>query len=457
MLRRLVLALFLVFPVMTSTVVQADEAEELAKRVVKLLSNPDKEFRGAALEAIRTKAKGTAQTEAFAAQLPNLEAPIQAALITALAGRGDVAARPAVVEQLKNKDEAVRTAALAALGEIGNASDISVLIEALGVKSEAEQQAARIALTRLRDSSVTKTVADQSKAAAPSVRRQLIEVLATRRATDQLPAIIAATTDEDASVRTAAMNALGQIGKPEQLAEMLPGVLKAARGGERDSAERNVVVVCQRIENEDQRGETLITALNTIDAQKRDELMSLVGRVGGKRLIKFVADIATGTDKTRRAFGIDALGKWPDASPADTLLDIASKATDAAERRQAFAAYVKVCAIRDKRNDQQRLERMQQAMKVARSVEEKAAVINRTRTSYSVEAMRFVRPYLEQPEFVAIACETIVELAHHRQVRDPHKEEFDKVLDQVIKLTKNEELIERANRYKRGETWERKK
>lgn len=98
---------------------------------------------------------------------------------------------------------------------------------------------------------------------------------------------------------------------------------------------------------------------------------------------------------------------------------------------------------------------MKQAMQQARTAEERTAVINRTRTAYDVDSMRFVHPYLDEPDFCQIACETIVELAHHRQVRDPNKDEFDKVLDQVIKLTKNQEHIERANRYKRGETWER--
>ena len=226
---------------------------------------------------------------------------------------------------------------------------------------------------------------------------------------------------------------------------------------ERDNAERNVAEVCNRIENENERGDALIAALDTVDAGKRDELMSLAGRVGGQRLIRFIADIATSSDASRRTFGIDALSKWPDAGPADTLLEIANNTKDATERRQAFHAFVKVCASRDNRNDQQRLDRMKQAMQESRNADEKTAVINRTRTAYDVESMRFVRPWLDQPEFCQIACETIVELAHHRQVRDPNKEEFDAVLDQVIKLAKNEELVERANRYKRGETWERKK
>ncbi len=433
------------------------DSDALVSQIVKLLSNPDREFRAAGLDAIRTSAKGAEHTKSFAAELPKLDADAQAALITALADRGDVAARPAVLEQLSSKEEAVRAAALAALEEIGSASELPTLIKALEHGSGPEQQAARTALIRMADASVAKTIAAESKTASPQVRRKMIEVLAVRRASGESPAIIAAATDKDGGVRSAAMNALGKIGQPDQLAAMLPGVLLASRGGERDNAERNIAEVCTRIGNENERGEALIAALGTVDAGQRDELMSLVGRVGGSRLIKFVADIATGSDASRRSFGIDALSKWPDASPADTLLEIANNTKDAGERRQAFAAFVKVSASRDNRNDRQRLDRMKQAMKEARNVDEKTAVINRTRTAYDVESMRFVRAYLDQPEFSQIACETIVELAHHRQVRDPNKEEFNAVLDKVITLAKNEEWIERANRYKRGETWERKK
>jgi HEAT repeat protein len=437
--------------------VHADDQAQQAQ-IIKLLSHPDREFRGAALDVIRKSAKGATLTTAFAAELTKLNPESQAALITALGERRDVTARPAVLEQLKNsKEETVRVAALAALGEIGSPSDIPELIKALGSASETEQQAARTGLIRMRDASVSQTIAKDVKTAPAPIRSQLIEILAVRRATSETDAIIAATTDRDAHVRMSAMNALGLIGKPEQLAAMLPGVIMAQRGSERDNAERNMADVCKRMHNDDERGDALIAALNTIDAQQRDELMSLVGRVGGKRLIQFVADFATSSDASRRSFGIDALSKWPDAGPADTLLDIANKTKDANERRLAFQAFVKVCASRDQRNDKQRLERMKQAMLEARTNDEKTAVIHRTRTAYDVESMRFVRPYLDEPEFCQMACETIVELAHHRNVRDPNKEEFDKVLDQVILLTKNEELIERANRYKRGETWERKK
>jgi hypothetical protein len=267
---------------------------------------------------------------------------------------------------------------------------------------------------------------------------------------------VAATVDDNPYTRRAAMAALAQIGRPEQIAQMLPGVLKAQKGSERDEAEKSVALVCERIENEDQRGTTLIEALTTVDAAQRDQLLSLLGRVGGKKLMNFVAEIATEQDSSRRQLAIDALSKWPDASVADKLFEIAARATDPVQRNEAFRGYVRVSATRDHRSDKERLDRLKQAVQLAKTPEEISLVINRVRNAYDVDSLRFVLPYVDQPQFSQVACETIVEIAHHREVRDPNKAEVDKMLDQVIKISKDPVVVERANRYKRGETWDRR-
>lgn len=442
-----------------SSFARADDkpSDELLQQIVRLIGDDDREFRAAGLDLVRTGAKGAAATQLFAAQLPKLDEARQVALLSALADRRDVSARSAVLDLLANsKDASVKAAALAALGTLGNAADIPLLIKSLAAMSTGEQAAARQSLVELSGDTVSKALAAELKTAG-AAKAQLIDILATRRAIGELPAFVAATVDDNAGVRSAAFNALGQLGRPDQIAPMLPGVLKAQAGGERDNAERNVALICARIPDEDERGNRLIAALDTVPAADRDQLLALIGRVGGKKLINFVGDIATGKDAARRRLGIDGLSKWPDASVADKLLEIATQATDPAERNQAFQGYVKIGATRDNRNDKQRLERMKQAMQAAKTPEEKTLVINRTRTAYDVDAVRFVLPYVDQPQFAQIACETIVEIAHHREVRDPNKAEFDKALDKVIATAKDPVVVDRAQRYKRGETWERPK
>ena len=61
-------------------------------------------------------------------------------------------------------------------------------------------------------------------------------------------------------------------------------------------------------------------------------------------------------------------------------------------------------------------------------------------------------PYLNQPAFAQEACGTVVELAHHRELREPNKAEFDKALDVVIRIGKDPGVVDRAKRYKKGQT-----
>jgi HEAT repeat protein len=450
-----VVGLLLVLAAGTSQAGDA-QSDQFVQMIVKLIGDHDKEFRAAGLEQVRTAARGPAFTQLFAAQLTKLDAGGQIALLAALADRGDRAARSAVLELLgSSHDEDVRAAAVASLGPLGTPDDLPLLIKSLSAGSKAEQAAVRRSLIEIRGDGIDKALAADLLSESSTAKGALLEVLATRRASDQSPVFLAAIVDENARVRRAAMAALGQIGRPEQIAPMLAGVLKARKGYERDAAEKNVALVCERIENADQRGAALIEALNTVDQSQRDQLLSLLGRVGGKKPIDFVAAIATGNDAARRQLGIDALSKWPDASVADTLFAITTRTSDPTERSQAFRGYVKVSAARDGRSDRERLDRLKQAMNVAKSPEEVTLVINRVRTAYDVDSVRFVLPYVDQPEFAQIACETIVEIAHHREVRDPNKAEVDKALDKVIATSKDPVVIERANRYKRGETWQR--
>ena len=440
----------------SQTSIAADTSDEYRQLVVKLIGDNDPEFRAAGLDQVRTAAKGSDATKLFASRLPELNPEGQMALVSALADRADSAAHPGVVGLLNSSaDENVRAAAIRALGKLGGPADLKLLMTYLPSKSSAEQAAARAALTQMQGESVNKSLVAELPSVSVAIKATLIEVLGARRASRELPAFIAASLDDNAQVRRAAMAALGQLGSADQLGAMLPGILKAPKGSERDAAEKSVALVCSRIYGEGERGDQLIKALDTVKPDQRDELLPLVGRVGGKKLIDFVGQIATDSDPQRRRLGIDALSKWPDASTADKLLEIANRTNDSAERKQAFQGYVKIAATRDKRNDRERLDRMKQAMQAAKSTDEQLLVINRCRTAYDVDTLRFVLPYVDKAPFADAACETIVELAHHREIRDPNKEEFNKALDRVIAITKNSEYVERANRYKRGETWER--
>jgi len=437
----------------------ADEGDDLVQMVLGLLGEKDKDLRAVGLEQIRTSAKGAAATEKFAAQLPKLTPDAQVALLGALADRGDVAARSAVLNLLTGKaDPAVRAAAITALGSLGNATDVPQLVKLLAAESEAEVTAAKNALGRMKGGDLSKNLAGQIKTAPTPVAAALIDVLAIRHANETVAEVTAQCVHEHEPVRKAAMTALAQMAGPEQIPGMLAGVLKATSSDERNAAEQAIVAVCAKNENADERVAPVLAALGKLPEHDQLGLLSVVGKVGGAKALAFVEGALQSKDTNRAEQGFLALCRWPDAAVADRLLALAKEAQTPEHRQLAFSAFVRVGSLRDgQHSDQERLARMKQAMEMAKSDAEKLLVIDRVRAAYIIEALRYVMPYLDQPTFQEQACGTIVELAHARELRDPNKAEFDKALDRVQALSKDPIKLERARRYKLGMTWDRTK
>ena len=107
-------------------------------------------------------------------------------------------------------------------------------------------------------------------------------------------------------------------------------------------------------------------------------------------------------------------------------------------------ALIRVAALPDKRSDAERLNLLKKTMTMATRDEERKLVIKRAPTVRTVESLRFTVPYLDQSAFAQEACGTVVELAHHRKLREPNKAEFDKALDVVIRIGKDPGVVDRA-------------
>ena len=247
----------------------------------------------------------------------------------------------------------------------------------------------------------------------------LIEVLAERRALTTVGDLLIAATGDDAKVRRAAMVALAQLASANHLPGMFKAVLKAENGTEREAAEKAVAVVAGGIDDADSRASAMLLAWAKFNAQDQIVLLPTLGRVGGVKIYAVVKRAMADEDLARREAGLRALCNWPDSTVLDELLEAAEKADSLAHRAMIFQAFVRIGSTRDNRTDLERLARMKQAMAAAKTAEERALVVNRCRTSYSIESLRYVLPFLDQPEFVQLACETIVELAHHRELPNP--------------------------------------
>jgi HEAT repeat protein len=450
----------------TSGTLADDEAnDQLVQLVIGLIVDKDKDVRALGLEQVRTAVKGTVATRQFAALLANLSTEAQAALLRALADRADPAALPAVRELLNaSAGEPARVAAIAALASLGDEGEVRRLLDLLSTAALAEQEAARDGLIRLSGPKVAAEIAaalTQSNAkpdddnAPPRVT--LIEILAARRALDTLPAMLAAATDDDAEVRAAAMTALGQLAGPEQIPGMVQAVLQAEGGSERAAAEKAIMFVCRRTDDAEKRALPLLVAIDQLNAAQRTAMLPTLGRVGGAAALEVIEVAIASPDAGLHAAGIRALCNWPDASIATRLIELVNDDQHPEHGTLALGALIRVAPLPDERSPQARLELLKQALALCTIDAQRIQVLNRAKAVRTVETLRFLVPYVDQPDFAQQACESIVELAHHRELRDANKSEFHAALDRVIETSQDPVVVERADRYKNGQTWVRPK
>jgi hypothetical protein len=126
-------------------------------------------------------------------------------------------------------------------------------------------------------------------------------------------------------------------------------------------------------------------------------------------------------------------------------------------RAHALAALIPVAPLPDGRSDQEKLKLTREVMAMCKTDQQRKLMLRRASAIRTVETLRFILPYLDQLAFAEQACESIVELAHHRGLREPNKAKFHQALDRVIATSKDAVVVERANRYKRDQTWVRPK
>ena len=426
--------------------------DDVVGMVVNLIHDKDKDVRAVGLEQVREEAKGAEATKRFAAELPKLEPDAQVGLLAALADRGDTVARPAVLDMLKSRETPVLAAAIRALGPLGQSADVPELVRALDTNAGPLKTAAHAALVRLQGPGVSAAIAAQLGHGKSDLRTELIAVIADRRESASIPSLLAAVDGTDRDVRAAALTALGELAGPENVADLAARVLKAHEGPQREEAERAVMLACSRDDDVDRRAEPLLAVMAKSSAADQRALLSTLGRVGGKPALKVIEAALADKDPAEREAGMRALCNWPDGSIAARLYDLARTAPEPAFKTMALAALIRVAPLPDKRSDKVRLDGLKRAMELATKVEDRKTIIKRARAIRTLDAFHFVLPYLDQEAYAQSACETVVELAHHKQLRQPHEAEFAKALDRVIAISKDPKVVDLAQRYKKGQT-----
>jgi HEAT repeat protein len=367
--------------------------DKAVSMVLAALSGGDAGPRAVALGYIR-EIPGAAATKAFAEQLPKLSPEVQALLLDALADRGDAAAGPAAVAATKSSDGRVRVAALRALAKLGDASSVALLGKSAAGADAAEADAARFSLSFLRGQGVDSAILDGLKDTDPKVRVELIKAIYSRRPAAALPALLKAAQDADVAVRQEAFKALGSLADEKTLPDLVGMLVKAKEEPERGALEKAVMTIAGKVKDEQARTSAVLAAVPTASGPGKAALLRILARFGGDKPLEAVRGALKDPDPQVQDAAIRSLADWPDAAPADTLLDIAKTAPNETHRVLALRGYVRLIALPGDRPVSDVLKRFEDTLRLATRVEDKKLVLAAVADVHHPDALKLLEPYI---------------------------------------------------------------
>ena len=410
--------------------------DQTAPLVLEALRSADPTFRGLAVNMIK-EMPGTEATKTFAAALEKLPEAGQIALLDALAGRKDAAARPAVLDAAKSDKPAVAAAAIAALGMVGGADDVDMLAKLAAGGAAEPAKAARASLARLRGKDVNaKMVAGLGDDNKVSV--VLIQALAARSATDCAAALVKCTTDKDPGVRRAAIEAVGALGDEKQVPGLV-AMLKATKdGGDRSSINRALTTICSRVR--EKATADLIAGIEGADGDAQGVLFNALGRCGGQKALDAILAGTKSKDAKVADGAIRVLCSWADKAAIAPLLAIAESAEKEIHQVLAVRGVVRLARLRGTKPNE-KWNALSKAMTLAKKTREQKQVLGALRDVQTIDALRLVAKYVDAKGLTEEAGAAAVRIADkvYGKDKDLARETMLKVADNAkSKRTKAE-------------------
>jgi len=353
---------------------------------------------------------GSAATERFAQCLSKASPPVQKLLLTALAARGDAAARGAVEAAASSQDQEVRLAALGALGTCGGETSAKILMERITAgAAPAEVEAARSSLVRLRGARVNEALAGMISRQDARAKAETIRILAARNAVGAMADLKKTAEDPDAAVRKESWKALGSLARGQDVASLVDLVVRA-RDDERDDAEKAVAAVLRRPDRPDVR-----PVLRKLDAAPspgaRAALLRILSAAGDDLALPALRKAVQSADAGVRDAAVRSLAAWPTPAALDDLMGLARRAKEPVHRVLALRGAIRLWGKVAGRTPEQMTGLVTELMQLANEPAERKAVLAELGRCPTLDALHLAQKYLVDPELATEAGVAVTQIA----------------------------------------------
>jgi HEAT repeat protein len=368
----------------------------------------------AVLTAVRVSMElpGADVTRALAGDLAKANADKQLLLIQTLGARGDAAATSALVAAAKSGPAGHRVAAIKSLGQLGDSAAVPTLKE-LATDTVADvAAAAQTALVSFPGKKADDAVLSLLSHSDAKMRATAISLAAQRRLAAALPTLSKLAEDADASIASASLKALGDIGGPAEVPVLINLLLKAKSTGPAESA---LAAVCTRHPG---TMDPLCAALPKAEGEAKLSLLRLLRIGGGAKALAAVRAATNDANTETKETALRTLCDWP---TPDALTDLTQLAKTSADQKWKILAIRGMLRLIPQQNspDAQKLAALKDAMALVERTEEKRLALAALGDIPTAESLALVATHLSDKALNEEACNAAVSIAQKIIEKNP--------------------------------------
>ena len=441
-----------------------EKGENAAKELAATASDPDPQYRGAAL-LLTKRIPGKVGSVPWVRALRGAEdASVRAQIVAMLATRDDESAQKAVLAALRDDDMAVRSAALETMSGAVAEKGAKMLFRMVAAPaSNNEMVAAKQALKRAAGAAVAdeaaKRYARQCPCAAkdipgwlppkqdpPDIRRAWLEILTVRGTDAHAHVPAGALQDDDASVRLEAYAALRVLGGPNQVGAVY-AAFTAAKADNEEAAARETLAAITKTDAAARESLTVrttekLSAATDADAPRFMRLLNTLGGAAGAKAVAG-ASLSTALAEATRLEALHQLAVWPDTAGLAQIAALLNSVETAATR---IAIIEGVCDAAKRASDTTDFAATVAPVSAKlRTADEKRAFLKGLGAIRVAGAARAIAPFLDDPEVANEAGSALVDSACMKSEKDKGLADLDilLLLEKVKTSSKDETLVKR--------------
>ncbi|MBI5388188.1 MAG: HEAT repeat domain-containing protein [Verrucomicrobia bacterium] len=414
--------------------------------LVEHLRSTDKGMFSIALSTAR-ELPGQEVTQAVAAEMERSAVDRQTMLVMVLADRADASVLPTIRKAAQSGPKPMRLAAITALERMGTVEVVPVLLDGATDEDRELAQAAKAALVRLPGKQVNGELVARLSQAAGKQSRVLLELAGLRRIGEALPAAVKCAEDSDATIRAAAVGAIGLLGEEKQAADLVRLLEKSQTPRDREEIEKALVGICGR------RGANCLPAVLPLAQSANSEFrliaLHTLSGVGGAAALNAVKSASNDQDEAVQDEAVRTLASWPgnwpdDSGVAEPLLALAKSGKKQSHQVLGLRGYLEYVQAAKKLQSDEKVAKVKELLPLITRSEEKRLAISALSAAPTAAGLEMLVAFAADSSVAEEASLAIVTTAGKDDLKGATKELRRGALQTVVEKSKTDRTRRKA-------------